>query len=218
MVGNLTLCHGGLLPPPPPLSPPPSLSLALSFPDDPTKWLTRVTSSIDSDEPLTMAIPLPGSECCRVFRPWPPFPLHRSLCCFSSRGAGAIKKGIISRQSTCLPLHSSSIKLVQSITWAYWSESSAAERAVCKINALFSPRLAMFMLVFLFFFLFVFCSWKWEENKGETIYFHRVSSLALTLVSHIGVFSLVLCHLSGPRIFPSAPYLHHIYEHESTSL
>lgn len=150
-----------------------------------------------------------------LFRPRPLFPLHRSLCCFSNRGAGAIKKGIISRQSTCLPLHSSSIKLVQSITWAYWSESSAAERAVCKINALFSPRPALFMLVFLFCF---FSLWKWEENKGETIYFHRVSSLALTSVTHIGVFSLVLCHLSGPHIFPSAPYLHRIYEHESTSL
>ena len=54
--------HGGLLPPPPPLP----LSLALSFPDDPTKWLTCVTSPIDSDEPLTTAIPPPGSDCCQV--------------------------------------------------------------------------------------------------------------------------------------------------------
>lgn len=54
-VCNMTLSPDG------PTSFPLSLFLSLSFPDDPTKWLTCVTSPIDLDEPLIC------------------WPLHRSL-------------------------------------------------------------------------------------------------------------------------------------------
>lgn len=118
--------------------------------------------------------------------------LNRSSCfCFAFKGwcwcNKKIKKGgIISRQSTCLPLYSYSIKLVQSIAWAYWSESSAVERAVCKINALFfSEASRVHARVFL------------SENKGETIHVHCMPSLPFTVVTLLGKFSLALCHLSG---------------------
>lgn len=151
----------------------------------------------------------------------PPITSNPALwCCFFNRiplpfvllsngSAGAIKRGIISRQSTCLPLYSSSIKLVHSITWAYWSESSAVERPACKINALFSPRLAIFMLV-----LFFLC--ENEKKTREKPFTSTVfSSFPLTLVTH---FWWLQPSSLWPAYFCFTPYLHCIYKRESTSL
>lgn len=139
--------------------------------------------------------------------------LNRSAClCFAfKQWCWCNKKGIISRQSTCLPLYSSSIKLVQSITWAYWSESSAVERAVCKINALFSPRLAMFMLVFL--------SMKMRGKQGRShllpLYFilSNDSSDSFWRTQPGSSSCLFVAHK-----FFFTPYLCLIYENEFTSL
>lgn len=137
------------------LNPSPISSSSLSLPDDRTKWLTHVTSPIDLDEPLTTR----WSACTNCFTSLRLLVIgvqgmvslnRSSYFCFAFKQQCHcnLKKGIISRQSSCLPLYSSSIKLVQSITWAYWLESSALERAVCKINALFSLRLAFLVLLF----------------------------------------------------------------------
>lgn len=137
--------------------------------------------------------------------------LDRSSCfCFAfKQWCWCNKTGIISRQSTCLRLYSSSIKLVQSITWAYWSEFSAVERAVCKINALFSPRLALFMLDF----LSVKMRGKQGRNRLPPLYF------ILSIDFSESFWQIQPCFLSSlwPTYF-FTPYLNGIRQHESTSL
>lgn len=149
----------------------PTSFVSLSFTNDPTKWLTHVTSCIDLGWSLHYTT-CPGlSQSIRPMGVIVVSPSALNRCgCFEFVVPFAIEKkekrrGIISRQSTCLPLHSSAIKLVQSITWAYWLESSAVERVVCKINALFSLRLAFLMLVYFFLFLSVRMWIKQERSQ-----------------------------------------------------
>lgn len=111
--------------------------------------------------------------------------LNRPTCsCFAFKlWCWCNKSGIISRQSTCLPLYSTSIKLVQRITWAYWSQSSAVERASVQNQCFIfsSPPSCLF-----------FASeneWKTRENPFTS----TVVSLPLTLVTHLGKISFVAC-------------------------
>ena len=127
LAGKMTLSPDSLTSSP---NLPPPLRL-LSFTDDPPKWLTRLNFLYWFRRALCCTIiclhgrpnnltSFSGDcwRCCDFKQ------ICLPLFCYAS----AIKK--ISRQSACLPLHSSTIKLVQSITWAYWLESSAVERAV----------------------------------------------------------------------------------------
>lgn len=134
-------------------SPFPFQCLLLFLLNDPPKERTWVTSSIDLKNLLTsLWSPCTSLSKASSILVCSSVSLSRSSCfCLAFNCYCWCNKNprIISRQSTCLPLYSSSIKLVQSITWVYWLPCSAAERAVCKINALFSPRLALLMLVFM---------------------------------------------------------------------
>lgn len=198
------------------LNPSPISSSSLSLPDDRTKWLTHVTSPIDLDEPLTTR----WSACTNCFTSLRLLVIgvqgmvslnRSSYFCFAFKQQCHcnLKKGIISRQSSCLPLYSSSIKLVQSITWAYWLESSALEKAVCKINALFSLRLAFLVLLFL--------PVKMRGNQGRNHLPPLHSLFSVDFCDSSGQIQLCFPSSLQPTLF-CTPYLNHIHQHESTFL